>query len=148
LSTKDIKSAWKLLPTTVGVLLVTDNNSIHGITINSFFSVSIEFSILAISLSNYSSTKSFIDDNKGFSLSILSCGQESYANFFSKKNKDLVPNNFEFLKNNKGVNYIKDSSVVFFCDPKSAEIVEDHTIIFCKIVDVDFTDNEPLIWKF
>ena len=55
---------------------------------------------------------------------------------------------FEFLKNNKGINYIKDSSVVFFCDPKSAEIVEDHTIIFCKIDDVDFTDNEPLIWKF
>jgi len=148
LSTKDIKSAWKLLPTTVGVLLVTDNNSIHGITINSFFSVSIEFSILAISLSNDSNTKSLIDDNKGFSLSILSYGQESYANFFSKKNKDIIPNNFEFLKNNKGINYIKDSSVVFFCDPKSAEIVEDHTIIFCKIDDVDFTDNEPLIWKF
>ena len=98
MSTKDIKSAWKLLPTTVGVLLVTDKNSIYGITINSFFSVSLEFSILAISLSNDSNTKSLIDDKKGFSLSILSYGQESYANFFSKKNKDLIPNNFKFLK--------------------------------------------------
>ena len=36
----------------------------------------------------------------------------------------------------------------FFCNPKSAEIVEDHTLLFLKIDDVDFTDNEPLIWKF
>lgn len=148
MSTKDIKSAWKLLPTTVGVLLITDNSSIYGITINSFFSVSIEHSILAISLSNNSNTKSFIDDNRAFSLSILSIGQEEYANFFSKKNKELFPNNFEFLKNSKGINYIKNSSVVFFCSPKSAEIVEDHTVIFCEINDVNFTDIEPLIWKF
>ena len=148
MSTKDIKSAWKLLPTTVGVLLITDNSSIYGITINSFFSVSIEHSILAISLSNNSNTKSFIDDNKVFSLSILSTGQEEYANFFSMKNKELIPNNFEFLQNNKGIKYIKNSSVVFFCSPKSAEIVEDHTVIFCEINDVNFTDIEPLIWKF
>ena len=148
MSTKDIKSAWKLLPTTVGVLLITDNSSIYGITINSFFSVSIEHSILAISLSNNSNTKSFIDDNNTFSLSILSIGQEEYANFFSKKNKELFPNNFEFLKNSKGINYIKNSSVAFFCTPKSAEIVEDHTVIFCEINDVIFTDMEPLIWKF
>ena len=148
MSTKDIKSAWKLLPTTVGVLLITDNSSIYGITINSFFSVSIEHSILAISLSNNSNTKSFIDDNRAFSLSILSIGQEEYANFFSKKNKELFPNNFEFLKNSKGINYIKNSSVAFFCNPKSAEIVEDHTVIFCEINDVIFTDMEPLIWKF
>tara|TARA_E500000178_G_C16697525_1_gene606623 strand:+ start:270 stop:716 length:447 start_codon:yes stop_codon:yes gene_type:complete len=148
LSNKDIKSAWKLLPTTVGVLLITDNSSIYGITINSFFSVSIEHSILAISLSNNSNTKSFIDDNRAFSLSILTIGQEEYANFFSKKNKELFPNNFEFLKNSKGINYIKNSSVAFFCTPKSAEIVEDHTVIFCEINDVIFTDMEPLIWKF
>ena len=148
MSNKDIKSAWKLLPTTVGVLLITDNSSIYGITINSFFSVSIEHSILAISLSNNSNTKSFIDDNRAFSLSILSIGQEEYANFFSKKNKELFPNNFEFLKNSKGINYIKNSSVAFFCTPKSAEIVEDHTVIFCEINDVNFTDIEPLIWKF
>ena len=148
MSNKDIKSAWKLLPTTVGVLLITDNSSIYGITINSFFSVSIEHSILAISLSNNSNTKSFIDDNTSFSLSILSIGQEEYANFFSKKNKELFPNNFEFLKNSKGINYIKNSSVAFFCTPKSAEIVEDHTVIFCEINDVIFTDMEPLIWKF
>ncbi len=148
MSTKDIKSAWKLLPTTVGVLLITNNSSIYGITINSFFSVSIEHSILAISLSNNSNTKSFIDDNKVFSLSILSTGQEEYANFFSMKNKELIPNSFEFLKNNKGIKYIKNSSVVFFCSPKSAEIVEDHTVIFCEINDVKFTDIEPLIWKF
>ena len=148
MSTKDIKSAWKLLPTTVGVLLITDNSSIYGITINSFFSVSIEHSILAISLSNNSNTKSFIDDNRAFSLSILSIGQEEYANFFSKKNKELFLNNFEFLKNSKGINYIKNSSVAFFCNPKSAEIVEDHTVIFCEINDVIFTDMEPLIWKF
>ena len=148
MSTKDIKSAWKLLPTTVGVLLITDNSSIYGITINSFFSVSIDNPILAISLSNDSKTKSFIDDNKVFSLSILSTGQEEYANFFSMKNKELIPNSFEFLKNNKGIKYIKNSSVVFFCSPKSAEIVEDHTVIFCEINDVNFTDIEPLIWKF
>ena len=136
------------MPTTVGVLLITDNSSIYGITINSFFSVSIEHSILAISLSNNSNTKSFIDDNRAFSLSILSIGQEEYANFFSKKNKELFPNNFEFLKNSKGINYIKNSSVAFFCTPKSAEIVEDHTVVFCEINDVIFTDMEPLIWKF
>ena len=128
--------------------MITDNSSIYGITINSFFSVSIEHSILAISLSNNSNTKSFIDDNRAFSLSILSIGQEEYANFFSKKNKELFPNNFEFLKNSKGINYIKNSSVAFFCNPKSAEIVEDHTVIFCEINDVIFTDMEPLIWKF
>ncbi len=148
MSKKDLKAAWKLLPTTVGVLLVTDNNFMHGITINSFFSVSIDHSILAISLSNNSNTKSYINNNKRFSLSILSYGQEDYANFFSKKKKELIPNNFEFLKNDMGLNYIKNSSAIFFCKPKSEQIVGDHTVVFCKIDDVDFTDRPPLIWKF
>ena len=148
LSIIDLKAAWKLLPTTVGVLLVTDDEAIHGITINSYFSVSLKNSILAISLSNNSNTKSLIDDIRNFSLSILSTGQKEYARFFSMKKKEVIPNNFKFLKNDKGIKYIKNSSVTFFCKPKSSEIVEDHTVIFCEIYNVNFSDKDPLIWKF
>ena len=93
----ELNSAWKILPTTVGVLLVTDNDSIYGITINSYFSVSLEHSILAISLSNESKTKTFIDNKLHFSLSILAVNQKEYANFFSKKNKRSIPKSFEII---------------------------------------------------
>tara|TARA_B100000902_G_scaffold397065_1_gene459740 strand:+ start:3316 stop:3762 length:447 start_codon:yes stop_codon:yes gene_type:complete len=148
LLSKELKSAWKILPTTVGVLLITDNNSIYGITINSYFSVSLEHSLLAISLSNESNTKTFIDNKLQFSLCILSNDQKEYAYFFSKKNKESIPDSFEFLKNSNGLSYIKNSSVIFFCKPKSSKIVEDHTVVFCKINDVILNNNEPLIWKF
>ena len=144
----ELNSAWKILPTTVGVLLVTDNDSIYGITINSYFSVSLEHSILAISLSNKSKTKTFIDNKLHFSLSVLAVNQKEYANFFSKKNKRSIPKSFEIIKNADGLSYIKNSSVIFFCKPESSIIVEDHTVVFCKIEDVISNNYEPLIWKF
>ena len=144
----ELNSAWKILPTTVGVLLVTANDSIYGITINSYFSVSLEHSILAISLSNESKTKTFIDNKLHFSLSILAVNQKEYANFFSKKNKRSIPKSFEIIKNADGLSYIKNSSVIFFCKPESSFIVEDHTVVFCKIEDVISNNYEPLIWKF
>ena len=84
----NLKSAWKLIPTTVGILILKNNDdSYSGITINSFFSVSLNHSILAVSLSNDSNTMKYMDENKLFSISILNSSQREYAVFFSKKTK-------------------------------------------------------------
>ena len=144
-----LKSAWKLIPTTVGILILKNNDdSYSGITINSFFSVSLNHSILAVSLSNDSNTMKYMDENKLFSISILNSSQKKYAEFFSQKYKDNIPDNLIFNTNDKGVRSVKNASVVFHCEWDSSSIVKDHTIIYCKIYDVEFNNNDPLIWKF
>ena len=143
-----LKSAWKSIPTSVGVLIVNDIENFTGITINSFFSVSLDYSILAVSLSNNSNTMKYIDKTKIFSISILNTSQRNYANFFSKKNKLNIPNNLIFNTSKNGVKSIKDASVIFYCKLSSSNKVEDHTILYCKIYDVELNHNDPLIWKF
>ena len=144
-----LKSAWRLIPTTVGILILKNNDdSYSGITINSFFSVSLNYSILAVSLSNDSNTMKYMNEKKPFSISILNSSQREYAVFFSKKDKVNIPDNLIFNTNDKGVRSVKDSSVIFYCEWDSSSTVKDHTIIYCKIYDVEFNNNQPLIWKF
>ena len=90
----------------------------------------------------------YMDENKLFSISILNSSQREYAVFFSQKDKDKVPDNLIFNTNDKGVRSVKNASVVFHCEWDSSSIVKDHTIIYCKIYDVEFNNNDPLIWKF
>ena len=146
---KRLKSAWRLIPTTVGILILKNSkDNYSGITINSFFSVSIDHSILAVSLSNNSNTMKYMDKEKVFSISVLNSSQKDYADFFSKKDKEIVPTNLLFNTSDKGIRSIKDASIVFYCKWDSSNIVKDHTIIYSKIFDVEFNNNDPLIWKF
>ena len=94
---KRLKSAWRLIPTTVGILILKNSkDNYSGITINSFFSVSIDHSILAVSLSNNSNTMKYMDKETVFSISVLNSSQKDYADFFSKKDKEIVPSNLLF----------------------------------------------------
>ena len=145
----NLKSTWKLIPTTVGILILNNNDdSYSGITINSFFSVSLNHSILAVSLSNDSNTMKYMDKGTVFSISVLNSSQKDYADFFSKKDKEIVPSNLQFNTSDEGIRSIKDASIIFYCKWNSSNIVKDHTIIYSKIFDVEFNDNDPLIWKF
>ena len=149
MDSKRLKSAWRLIPTTVGILILkTSKDNYSGITINSFFSVSIDYSILAVSLSNNSNTMKYMEKGTVFSISVLNSSQKEYADFFSKKDKEIIPGNFLFNTSDNGIRSIKDASIIFYCKWDSSNIVKDHTIIYSKIFDVEFNDNDPLIWKF
>ena len=149
MDSKRLKSAWRLIPTTVGILILKNSkDNYSGITINSFFSVSINYSILAVSLSNNSNTMKYMEKGTVFSISVLNSSQKEYADFFSKKDKKIIPDNLLFNTSDKGIRSIKDASIIFYCKWDSSNIVKDHTIIYSKIFDVEFNDNDPLIWKF
>ena len=90
----------------------------------------------------------YMDKETVFSISVLNSSQKDYADFFSKKDKEIVPTNLLFNTSDKGIRSIKDASIVFYCKWDSSNIVKDHTIINSKIFDVEFNNKDPLIWKF
>tara|TARA_B100001029_G_scaffold179846_1_gene191585 strand:- start:5123 stop:5596 length:474 start_codon:yes stop_codon:yes gene_type:complete len=144
---ENLKMSWGKIPTGVGVLTTLEKNGdVHGITINSFFSLSIKEPSIIVSISKTATSHELIIRNGKFGFSILNSNQKEYAEFFSLDNKESLPNNFELISIEEDIYVIKNSLVQFSCELSYMTSVFDHTLFAANITKVDSNDSSPLVW--
>jgi len=113
-----------------GISVITkqiSNNSITGITVNSFVSISLKPPYISWSLDKRASSYEKFKNLKFFSVYILSAKQIKISNYFSanneiKKNSTLVKNLF------------KNSLAEFYCKTVKKINIGDHLFFVAKVV--------------
>ncbi|MEC7881187.1 MAG: flavin reductase family protein [Chloroflexota bacterium] len=144
---ENLKMSWGKIPTGVSVLTTLENNGdLHGITINSFFSLSIKKPSILVSISKSAVSHDLIANNGRFGLSVLNSDQREYADFFSRNNKEKLPDKFKLIPMNDGIYVIKNSLIQFSCELHSMNSVFDHTLFAANITKVNSNDSSPLVW--
>ena len=144
---ENLKVSWGKIPTGVAVLTTLEaNGDIHGITINSFFSLSIKKPSLLVSISKSAKSHDLIVKNGKFGLSVLNSDQREHGKFFSSNSNEKLPDKFDLVLIDEDIHVIKNSLIQFSCELDFMTSVSDHTLFVANITKVNSNDSSPLVW--
>lgn len=83
LDSEQLRAAMRAWTTGVTVVTATHNGITHGMTVNSFTSISLEPALIAISLGHASRTRELVSRAGAFGLTILSAEQQAISDLFA-----------------------------------------------------------------
>jgi flavin reductase (DIM6/NTAB) family NADH-FMN oxidoreductase RutF len=88
LDSEQLRAAMHTWTTGVTVVTATYNGIRHGMTVNSFTSISLEPALIAISLQRTSRTRELVAESGAFGLTILSTKQQDISDLFAGRTYD------------------------------------------------------------
>lgn len=127
-----------------GIAVITcedDDGQVHGMTINSFTSISLDPPTVLISLKPGKAHR-LITRAGRFGASILTEGQQHYSSHFSGKPQDVVP---DFVVRHR-VPTLRQCLAWFECEISERVQVHDHTLFLARVMQCDGLDGSPLMF--
>ncbi len=137
--------------TGVTVVTIRDGDVVHGMTANSFTSVSLHPTLVLISILNGSTTHEFISHAGTFAVNILSEKQEDLAKRFAKQ-VPVPPEPFGDIAYHAAVTgapIFDDGMAYVDCRVVATHVAGDHTIFIGEVLDAGFgsaRDANPLLF--
>ncbi len=139
----NFKKTLSKFTTGVTVVCVKKNNVIHGKTVNSFNSLSLNPPLILFSLGNYSSSIKVFLESTYLSINILAKKQKNISNHFSEKNPPTE--SIDFFKGRNNTFLINGCLANLECKINEKIKKGDHYIFICKVLNVQSNDNlKPL----
>jgi flavin reductase (NADH) len=125
---------------TSGVCVVCGNskNEPHGMTVNSFTSVSLDPPLVVITMNNSAKTKIIVEETGLFSVSVLNKDQQNIADIFSGKFPEIT-NRFDDVKKIElpgGTFGIQGSLVILECAVKQTIPFKTSTLFIGEVVQI------------
>ncbi|MBI4785795.1 MAG: flavin reductase [Chloroflexi bacterium] len=145
------RRVMRRLATGVTVVTVRDGNFVHGMTANTFTSVSLTPTLVLISVMRSSTTHEFITRARNFAVNILSAAQRPLAERFAHQ-VPMPPEPFgdiAYHEQATGAPIFDDCIAYVDCRLVAAHDAGDHTLFIGEVVDLGFghsKDAAPLLW--
>lgn len=121
-----------------------EDGEIHGMTANSFLSVSLEPPIVLFSIKNNSKIFELVKPQMKVGISILDSNMVGFSNHFAgKPNENL---NVKF-RAESGAIILKDATTWYATEIQEIIPAGDHQLVLCLVKDLDYAENfEPLLY--
>ena len=145
------RRAMGSFPTGVTVVTVASNDSnMHGITVNSFSSVSLDPMLVLVCLNERSRGVSLIARAEAFVVNVLSAGQEDISRWFANRDRPAGSAMFDGVPFEPGITgcpVLVDATASFECQLRQLHRAGDHLIVLGEVVAlVHRPQLEPLIF--
>ena len=149
-STSDFRLALGQFAT--GVTVVTAERApgqVHGMTANSFTSVSLDPLLILVCVSQTAQLLPLLNRRKRFGVNILKDSQQAISEYFAQT-EDITA-----LENNLGIRYrwtpsgvplLEDALAHLACTVVAAYIAGDHTIFIAEVESLELFGGEPLLY--
>lgn len=126
------------------ICIEKEDGDIHGMTANSFLSVSLDPPLVLFSLKDNSKIFELIKPKMKVGISILDSTMVDFSNHFAgKPNENL---NVEF-RIEAGAVILKDATTWYATEIQEIIPAGDHHLVLCLVKDLNYTENfEPLIY--
>lgn len=139
---RDLRAAFGKFATGVTVITTRQGDAVHGMTANSFTSVSMDPPMLLVCVANGAKALGAITESRGFGVSVLAEHQQPVSDHFAGKPEfDEVV--FASLD---GMPTIKGAIAQFGCALEEAHPTGDHTILVGRITAYGHCDDRPLLF--
>lgn len=147
---QQLRQVMRRWATGVTVVTTRDNGHLHGITVNSFTSLSLEPTLCLICIDKRARAHDAIHSAGGFVVNLLAAGQEDLSNRFSGRRPDLA-DPFEGLQPASapsGAPVFTDVLGFLDCSLHAEIPGGDHTIYVGKVEHAfaDAADRPPLVF--
>ena len=128
-----------------GVTVVTAPGP-AGLTTNAFTSVSLDPPLVLVCFENTSRTLAAVKGTQRYGVNILRAGQEDLARVFASKR--VGADKFAEVTHTEahGVPVLDDALAWLACDVTQLVEAGDHTIGIGRVIALDVTDGEPLLF--
>lgn len=137
------RTSVALFATGIAVVTVPDGEGgVHGITVNSFTSISLEPPTVMISL-KAGRAHELISSTGCYGVSVLSEGQQGHSRYFTgKRDTELVP---EYVQGHR-IPTLAGSLARFVCEVINTIPVNDHTLFIARVVHCESQNGSPLMF--
>jgi flavin reductase len=138
-------------PTGVTVITVAPGDgTMHGLTVNSFSSVSLDPMLVLVCLNQASRAVGMIERAGTFAVNVLSAGQQDVARWFANRHRPAGPAMFDGVPLEPGVTgcpVLAGAAASFDCRLRQSHHAGDHLIVLGEVVAlVHRPQPEPLIF--
>lgn len=131
-----------------GITVVTtekEDGTVHGMTANSFLSVSLDPPLVAFSIRKEGSMMDYLAEGKSVGISILTEEQEAISNRFAGRDEPSIEDPFD--KHPSGVSTIRNCMAWYTTEIQNMIPAGDHYIVLCEVKDLGRSENtKPLIY--
>lgn len=129
--------------TGVTVIATEDEGEVYGMTANAFMSVSLDPTLVTVSIGNQSRTLNKIKSSKIFSISVLSASQQDLSKVFASRQKTERHVEFDQL-DQKPV--LPGAIAQIACELVAEHVVGDHVLLIGEVTDIFTQEDDPLIF--
>jgi flavin reductase (DIM6/NTAB) family NADH-FMN oxidoreductase RutF len=137
---------------TTGVTVVTverEPGKIHGMTANSFTSVSLDPMLILVCVDHRAKMLPLLEKKKHFGVSVLKAGQEAVSEYFAKREHSVEAEQrlgIHFRQMPDGASIIDGTLLQMGCRVVFSHIAGDHTIFIGEVQDAEMHEGEPLLY--
>ncbi len=145
------RQAMGSFPTGVTVVTVgSGDGNMHGVTVNSFSSVSLDPMLVLVCLNKTSRALGLIERTGAFVVNVLSAGQQDVSRWFANRHRPVGSTMFDGVPFERGVTgcpVLVDATASFDCRLRQSHRAGDHLIVLGEVVAlVHRPQLEPLIF--
>ena len=135
-----------------GVTVVTAERSpghVHGMTANSFTSVSLDPPLILICVSHAAQLLPMVKRQKRFGVNILKNNQRTISEYYARTEESSETEKqlgIRYRWTEKGIPLLEDVLVNLTCNVVDSHVAGDHTIFIAEVESVEIYDGEPLLY--
>jgi flavin reductase (DIM6/NTAB) family NADH-FMN oxidoreductase RutF len=135
-----------------GVTVVTverEPGQVHGMTANSFTSVSLDPLLVSVCVDHDARLLSFLKAQRRFGVSILGVGQQELSQHFAKGEQTPEAQHrlgIRFVWTPDGVPLLEEALAHLACNVVAEYPAGDHTIFIGEVESMDCREGEPLLF--
>lgn len=141
-SAQNFKQTLGRFASGVTVVTMQEGESVHGITVSAFLSVSLEPPLVLVSIDKRAHSHARLLLAERYGVSILAQGQEHLSNHFAGRDDSVTPE-FEKLA---GFPVLQDALAQLVCKTHQIIDVGDHTLFIGYIQELNWRDAMPLAY--
>ena len=147
-SKDDFRGGMARFATGVTIVTTLDHQgNLHGMTANSFTSISLTPPLALVCVDFRTHTHNYIKALGAFGVNILSQEQEEIGGYFARKPQDRLGTPFQHHLSDMGLPVIEGSMAYFGCRVVDAHVHGDHTIYIGSVDEMDLGNKaNPLLY--
>jgi flavin reductase (DIM6/NTAB) family NADH-FMN oxidoreductase RutF len=135
-----------------GITVITvecEPGRVHGMTANSFTSVSLDPLLILVCIDHNARLLSFLKEQGRFGVNILKDSQQAVSEHFAKPLQEPETTKslgIQFLWTATGIPLIDDALAHLACNVAAHYPAGDHTLFIGEVESMDFNPGEPLLY--
>lgn len=137
-------------PTGITVLTVQrEPGQVHGMTANSFTSVSLEPLLILVCIDQNARLLSYLKAQQRFGVNILKDTQQTLSEHFAKPQYDIAEEEqlgIRFRWTSSGIPFLESALAHLACNVVAQYPSGDHTIFVGEVESLELNEGEPLLY--
>ncbi len=144
---EDFKHALRRWPSGVTIVTARSGDTIHGMTVSAFSSVSLDPPLVLVCADKASNTHPVIAEGRVFAAHVLAAGQEALSHRFASKADEWRRfEGIDWKPGATGAPILPGALAVLDCRVVADHDAGDHVIYVGRVEDVRLAEAEPLLW--